>query len=200
MGRVGGSYQYNVECDVCGFSYKNHELIKRWDGLMVCKSDWEARHPMDFFKPRNDFHQLPFIRAPHESKIAKASLSADVTPTTGAWTHLELDSEDVDTLSEYDPALFVYTSSLTTERKFNFRYVVTQTGGESSLEIALYKNGASIKTIGPLYLYGQGSMSIGGFYVDADCTAADEYKVYYRINTDNGVIESHENSTSLEVT
>ncbi len=35
----------------------------RWDGLMVCKDDWEPRHPSDFYRPRNDVHKLPFTRS-----------------------------------------------------------------------------------------------------------------------------------------
>jgi hypothetical protein len=60
--RAGGSYSYNVICDVCGFKFKNNQLRKRWDGLYVCKDDWEARHPLDFYRPRNDHHKLPYIR------------------------------------------------------------------------------------------------------------------------------------------
>jgi len=37
-------------CDVCGFEHYNTELKKRWDGLMVCKDDWEPRHPQDFVR------------------------------------------------------------------------------------------------------------------------------------------------------
>lgn len=41
---------WNAICDVCGFKYKAVDLKKRWDGLYVCKEDWEPRHPSDFFK------------------------------------------------------------------------------------------------------------------------------------------------------
>lgn len=59
--RVTKQYDYNVECPVCGFNYKASELKTRWDGLQVCPDDWEPRHPLDFYKPRNDTHKLPFI-------------------------------------------------------------------------------------------------------------------------------------------
>lgn len=61
--RRGGSYSYNALCDVCGFKFKNWQLKKRWDGYMVCSADWEPRHPMDFYRSRNDVHQLPFTRS-----------------------------------------------------------------------------------------------------------------------------------------
>jgi hypothetical protein len=53
---------YNVICDVCGFKYKNTEVRKRWDGLIVCEADYETRNILDFYKPKNDVHTLPFTR------------------------------------------------------------------------------------------------------------------------------------------
>ena len=54
--------QYNVICDVCGWKYKNHQLRKRWDGLMVCEKDWEPRHPMDLIKIPKDDQSVPWAR------------------------------------------------------------------------------------------------------------------------------------------
>lgn len=53
---------WNVICDVCGRQYKSDEVMKRWDGLMVCKADFENRHPLDFIRVRNDVHTVPFVR------------------------------------------------------------------------------------------------------------------------------------------
>lgn len=39
---------YNAVCEVCGFQHKADEMKERWDGLFVCKEDWEPRHPLDF--------------------------------------------------------------------------------------------------------------------------------------------------------
>ena len=60
---VTHSYEYSALCDVCKFKYKASQLRQRWDGLMVCPQDWETRHPMDFYRPINDVHELPFIRS-----------------------------------------------------------------------------------------------------------------------------------------
>jgi len=57
---VGGSYSWNVICPVCGFKHKGQNMKKRWDGPWVCKDCWEPRHPLDFYRTRNDFHKLPF--------------------------------------------------------------------------------------------------------------------------------------------
>ena len=62
MGRVTESYNYNAICDVCGFQYKASEMRKRWDGLIVCAADYETRHPLDFYRVRNDHHKLPWTR------------------------------------------------------------------------------------------------------------------------------------------
>ena len=41
---------WNAICDVCGFKYKASTMLKRWDNLMVCKKDYEVRHPQDFIR------------------------------------------------------------------------------------------------------------------------------------------------------
>ncbi len=63
MRSVSHSYEYNALCDTCKQKFKASELRQRWDGLMVCKWDWETRHPQDFYRPINDVHELPFIRS-----------------------------------------------------------------------------------------------------------------------------------------
>jgi hypothetical protein len=34
-------------CDSCGFKFYLSELKKDWRGFMVCKDDYEPRHPQD---------------------------------------------------------------------------------------------------------------------------------------------------------
>jgi len=60
--RVGKSFSYNADCDVCGFTFKNKDLKLRWDGFMVCKDDWETRNLADFYDTPNDTHILPWTR------------------------------------------------------------------------------------------------------------------------------------------
>lgn len=40
----------NAVCYVCGFERKASEMLLRWDGVYVCKQDWEPRHPQDFVR------------------------------------------------------------------------------------------------------------------------------------------------------
>ena len=53
---------YNALCDVCGFKFKSCDLKKRWDGYMVCKEDWESRHPSDFFRAPKEDTSVPWTR------------------------------------------------------------------------------------------------------------------------------------------
>ncbi len=54
---------WNLICDVCGTKIKASESKRRWDGLIVCKRDFEFRHPMDFIKARTDKISVPFSRS-----------------------------------------------------------------------------------------------------------------------------------------
>ena len=53
---------YNALCDVCQFKYKASDLKKRWDGLYVCRDDYETRHPSDFQKGVKDDQAIPWSR------------------------------------------------------------------------------------------------------------------------------------------
>mgnify|MGYP003490115036 CR=1 FL=1 len=46
-------------CEVCGFRYRASETSKRWDGLFVCREDFETRHPQDFVRGRTDRINVP---------------------------------------------------------------------------------------------------------------------------------------------
>lgn len=41
---------WKVCCHVCGFWFPSGEIKKRWDGLLVCSKDYEARHPQEFLR------------------------------------------------------------------------------------------------------------------------------------------------------
>lgn len=49
-------------CDVCARKFKASALKQRWDGLMACSDDWEARQPQDFVRGVPDPQIVPWIR------------------------------------------------------------------------------------------------------------------------------------------
>lgn len=53
---------WNAICDTCGFKFKASELRKKWDGTMVCETDFEQRHPQDFLRVRGDQPAVPWSR------------------------------------------------------------------------------------------------------------------------------------------
>lgn len=51
---------WNVICSLCGRKVKSTEILKRWDGLLVCKEDYDPRNILDFYRPVNDSVPVPF--------------------------------------------------------------------------------------------------------------------------------------------
>ena len=48
------SGDHNITCDVCSKKIKMSEAKLRWDGFLVCKDDYEMRHPQDFVRAKQD--------------------------------------------------------------------------------------------------------------------------------------------------
>lgn len=55
-------HDWNAICDRCGEKFHASDLKKTWDGLYVCKLDWEVRHPMDFQRGIKDDPSVPWTR------------------------------------------------------------------------------------------------------------------------------------------
>jgi len=53
---------WKTACDSCGRLFKASSLIKRWDGVMVCRDDWEPRQPQDFVKGVADIQTPAWTR------------------------------------------------------------------------------------------------------------------------------------------
>lgn len=82
--KTTGSFGHNAICDVCGFKFKNYQLKKRWDGYMVCKDDYEMRHPMDFYTTRNDVHQLPWTRPEGKDVFINSAINGNRVTDNGS--------------------------------------------------------------------------------------------------------------------
>lgn len=43
-----------VICDICGNEYRQSQMKKQWNGLVVCPQDYSPRHPQDFIRAKKD--------------------------------------------------------------------------------------------------------------------------------------------------
>lgn len=53
---------WNFICDVCGFKFKASEGIRRWDGVYVCRKDFEHRHPQEKRRGIKDTQNVEWTR------------------------------------------------------------------------------------------------------------------------------------------
>lgn len=53
---------WNAICDSCGRKFKASTMQKRWDGLFVCKEDWEVKHPQLSLRVQGDKQWVPIPR------------------------------------------------------------------------------------------------------------------------------------------
>lgn len=68
----------NGLCDSCGFKFKQSALRKRWDGAMVCRDDYELRHPQDELKARPERNNVKDARPEPEYRfLAVGEITAD---------------------------------------------------------------------------------------------------------------------------
>ena len=68
---------YNGICDSCGRKFKANTMRKRWDGLFVCKDDYEIRHEQLSLRVRGDKQTVPIPRPEAEDQFIR---------TCDAWT------------------------------------------------------------------------------------------------------------------
>ena len=62
MRKVRWPGEWKVVCDVCGFWHSSNDVRKRWDGAIVCRKDFETRHPQDFLRVRAETVAPPYVR------------------------------------------------------------------------------------------------------------------------------------------
>lgn len=51
---------WNVICMLCGRKFKSDQVRKRWDGLIVCESDYETRNILDFTRVMPEMGAVPW--------------------------------------------------------------------------------------------------------------------------------------------
>ena len=75
-----------VACEVCGLNVLSSGAKRRWDGVIVCPEDWEARHPQDFVRARKD-RQRPNLARPEPTDVVAANrICSSRTAKTGVAT------------------------------------------------------------------------------------------------------------------
>lgn len=57
--RIG---DYLVVDDESGFTHVKSDIVRRWDGALVRKDQWETRNPQEFVKARKDPAPLKEVR------------------------------------------------------------------------------------------------------------------------------------------
>ena len=55
---------WNVITDCCGRTMKFSQVVRQWDGLIVCPEHHDPRHPLDFVKSTHDDQRVPISRPP----------------------------------------------------------------------------------------------------------------------------------------
>jgi len=74
---------WNGICDVCGEKYKASQLYLRWDGLRVCRDDWEVRHPQELIRPIKERNSVPWTRPRPEDDNVEVCTLLGVTAIAG---------------------------------------------------------------------------------------------------------------------
>lgn len=79
--QVVGEEDHYLICDRTGFKIALAEgLRKEWNGRMVRKASWEARHPQDFLKPRAESERDGSPRPEPEDRAITDDYPNGVTP------------------------------------------------------------------------------------------------------------------------
>lgn len=87
------SGNYNALCDVCSFKFKATDLRKRWDGLYVCKDDYEPRHVGDFFESPVEDTSVPWSRPDNNEDSSYTDVAGNAVTTDNTIdTHSDTDA------------------------------------------------------------------------------------------------------------
>lgn len=79
-------------CDRCGGVFRASMTFRTWDGLFVCREDWETRHPQDFVRGRIDNQTIPNARPEQVDSIVGPLTTTLTASATAASTSLSVQS------------------------------------------------------------------------------------------------------------
>lgn len=123
---------WNVTCDVCSKKIKASEAKQRWDGLIVCPSDFEHRHPQDFVKAKTDKITVPYVRPiPTDTFILQAPVfdTQSVTDASQFQTITDFNRSLFDASIPSDILVFSATAGLSENQTVNDSITLTKVGG-----------------------------------------------------------------------
>lgn len=70
----------NAICDRCGRPFKASQLKKTWDGLWVCRRDWEPRQPQDFVRGVKEDQSVEVSRPDTEPTFVEGAENLPLPP------------------------------------------------------------------------------------------------------------------------
>lgn len=65
-------------CDSCGGLFRASQTLRRWDGMIVCREDFETRHPQDYVRGRRDRQNVPDPRPEPDDVFIDPTLTVDI--------------------------------------------------------------------------------------------------------------------------
>lgn len=71
---------WNAICDRCGRKFKNVDLKEEWNGLIVCRTCYEPRHPQDFLKGVPDDPSVAWTRSETNTGCGPGSVPGQAVP------------------------------------------------------------------------------------------------------------------------
>lgn len=93
---------WNAQCDRCDMKFKNVDLKKEWNGLMVCRDCYEPRHPSDF---QGDIDYSDETSVPWTRPDSDANTSATLYALEGEAAGTLTTDNKVDTYGDESPTI-----------------------------------------------------------------------------------------------
>jgi len=105
---------WNFICDVCGFKFKASEGLKRWDGVYVCRQDFESRHPQEKRRGIKDTQNVEWTRP--DQTTDQFELDAYTGLASNDFINSDVGDTDVTLTAGISKPTQVYTTPLTANR------------------------------------------------------------------------------------
>lgn len=85
----GDSY---VQDDVTGLKIRRSEAVKRWDGALTTKANWERRHPQEFVRAKQEKIIAHPVRPESLATVIGPLITRTIAPSTIGATSISVES------------------------------------------------------------------------------------------------------------